>query len=81
MTAAPAGRPAAAILGSVVVFALLVERAGFVPAVMATVLVAAAASQRSTARGALLSACALAAAMALLFVGLLDQPFLLVAGF
>jgi hypothetical protein len=62
-------------------FALLIERAGLIPAVMMTVLVASLGSATLRIRDALLLSMCMAVAMAILFVGLLDQPFILVAGF
>ena len=73
-------RPCLAIAGSVLAFALLIERAGFLPTVVATVLVASLGARTLTVRQALLLAIAVAVVMAILFVGLLDQPFTLVAG-
>jgi hypothetical protein len=78
MTANPALRPCLAIAGSVLAFALLIERAGFLVAVISAVLVASLASRELSVRQALMFAAALAGVMALLFVGLLDQPFILV---
>ena len=75
-----AGRPCLAIAGSVLTFALLIERAGFLPAVLSTVLVASLASRELSALQAVILAVALAAALAGLFVGLLGQPFTLIAG-
>ena len=77
MSVPPALRPCLAICGSVIVFGLLIERAGFPAAVMLTVSIASFGSRQLTVRHALL-ALAVAAAMAIVFVGLLDQPFLLV---
>ena len=77
----PAIRPCVAIAASVLAFALLVERAGYVAAVMATVLLASFASRELSLRRALLLAALVAVMMAVLFVGLLDQPFRLIAGF
>jgi putative tricarboxylic transport membrane protein len=73
-------RPCLAISGSVLAFALLIERTGFLPAVVATVLVASLGAGTLTVRHALLLAITVAVVMAVLFVGLLDQPFTLVAG-
>jgi hypothetical protein len=78
MTASPSLRPCLAIAGSVLAFALLIERAGFLAAVMSAVLVASVASRELSVRQALMFAAALAGLMAALFVGLLDQPFILV---
>jgi hypothetical protein len=77
MTTPPALRPSLAIFSSVTVFALLVERAGFLAAVMLTVLVASLGSREFGARQAAVLAVAVATAMTLVFVGLLDQPFAL----
>lgn len=81
MTRTPALRPGFAIAGSVVAFALLIERAGFLPAVVATVLIASLGAGTLPLRQALLLAAIVATAMAFLFIGLLDQPFPFVAGF
>ena len=66
-------RACLAIAASVFSFAALVERAGYVPAVFATVLIASCASRELPLRRALLLAALVAAALAVLFVGLLDQ--------
>jgi phosphate/sulfate permease len=61
-------------------FALLIERAGLLPAVIATVMVASLGeAQRQMRRTLILSVC-LAAAVWLLFVGLLGQPVSAVKG-
>jgi hypothetical protein len=73
-------RPCLAISGSVLAFALLIERPGFLTAVVATVVVASLGAGTLTVRQALLLAITVAVVMAILFVGLLDQPFTLVAG-
>ena len=73
-------RPGLAITGSVLMFALLIERAGLIPAIIATALVASLGSPGMTVREAVIGALCLAAAVALLFVGFLDQPFLLFPG-
>jgi hypothetical protein len=70
-------RPSLAVCGSVVTFALLVERAGFLATVMLTVLVASLGSRELGARQAVLLAVAVATTMAIVFIGLLDQPFAL----
>jgi hypothetical protein len=75
MTPPPALRPSLAVCGSVMTFALLVERAGFFAAVMLTVLVASLGSRELGARQAVVLAVAVATAMAIVFIGLLDQPF------
>ncbi len=62
-------------------FALLIERAGYLAAVMSAVFVAALGSRELSLRQALVLAVVIAAAMAVLFVGLLDQPLHLVAPF
>lgn len=77
MTRSPAMRPSLAVCGSVVTFALLVERAGFLATVMLTVLVASLGSRELGARQAVLLAVAVATTMAIVFIGLLDQPFAL----
>lgn len=74
-------RPCGAIVASVLVFAVLIERGGLIPAVILTVLVASQASRELRPRGALLLALGLAAFVSLIFVGLLAQPFTLIAGF
>jgi hypothetical protein len=81
MTAASGFRPCLAIVGSVLAFALLIEKAGLIPAVIATVLVSSLGSRQVRIREALILSLFLAVAMALLFVGFLDQPFTLIAGF
>ena len=81
VTQGSAMRPCLAIVGSVLAFASLIERAGFLPAVMATVVVASCGAGTLTLRQALLLAAIVATVMAFLFIGLLDQPFSLVAGF
>jgi NhaP-type Na+/H+ and K+/H+ antiporter len=74
-------RPCVAITASVLVFALLIEPAGLIPAVIAAVLVAGLGSRAIRLREVMIFAMCLAAAMALLFVGLLRQPFTVIAGF
>jgi hypothetical protein len=81
MMPASSGRPCLAIAASVVAFALLIERLGYLAAVMVTVFVASLGSRELNVRQALMLAVAIAAAMAVLFVGLLDQPLPLVAAF
>jgi len=76
----PSLRPCIAVTGSVVVFALTVERLGFLAAVASNVLVATLASGELRVSQAVLLAAVVAAVMALLFVGLLDQPLPLVTG-
>jgi hypothetical protein len=74
-------RPCLAIVGSVAAFGLLIERVGFIAAVVVTVLVSSLGSCELNMRHALMLAFAVAAVMAVLFVGLLNQPFTLVIGF
>jgi hypothetical protein len=81
MKAGSAVQPCLAIAGSVVAFALLIERGGYLAAVMVTVLIASCGSRELTVRQALLLSLVVTAVMAFLFVGLLDQPLRLVAGF
>lgn len=78
MNLPPAFRPCLAISGSVIAFALLIERAGFPAAVMLTVLIASSGSRQLRVRQLLLLAVIIAAAMSIVFVGLLHQPFQLV---
>jgi len=81
MKAGSAVRPCLAIAGSVLAFALLIERVGYLAAVMSTVFVASLGSRELNVRQALVLAVVIAATMAVLFVGLLDQPLHLVAPF
>jgi hypothetical protein len=81
MKGGSAVRPCLAITGSVLAFALLIERAGYLAAVMLTVLIASFGSRELNWRQALTLALVVTAVMAVLFVGLLDQPLRLVAGF
>ena len=74
-------RPCLAIASSVVAFGLLIERAGYLAAVIATVVVASLGSRELNGRQALMLAIVVAAARAILFVGLLDQPLRLIATF
>jgi hypothetical protein len=67
-----------AVIGSVVCFALLIETAGLVPAVIVTVLVASRGSRDTQAREAGLFAICLAVAISVLFVILLNQPLAIV---
>jgi hypothetical protein len=78
VSATPAFRPGVAICGSVIAFALLIERLGFPATVMVTVLLASAGSRQMNGRQSLLLAVVVAAAMTAVFVGLLDQPLSLV---
>lgn len=67
-----------AVIGSVVCFALLIETAGLVPAVIVTMLVASRGSRDTQAREAVLFAICLAVAISVLFVVLLNQPLAIV---
>jgi hypothetical protein len=80
MTAGSGLRPCLAIVGSVLAFALLIERAGFLAAVMLTVVIASFASRELSMGRALMLAVAVAAVMAVVFVGFLNQPFTLMPG-
>jgi putative tricarboxylic transport membrane protein len=81
VTLPPAVRACAAVAGSVVTFAWLVERAGLLPAVVATVLVASMGAAQRRFRRALTLAVCLAAGLWLLFVVFLEQPFSAIRGF
>jgi hypothetical protein len=70
----PKLRPFVAILASIAVFGLAIERLGLVVAVVALVLVASLGSADLTKRGAFTAAIALALTAYLLFVRLLDLP-------
>lgn len=63
-----------AVIGSVVCFALLIETAGVILAVVVTVLVASRGSRDTPVREALLFGICLAVAISVLFVVLLNQP-------
>ncbi len=80
-TMTPAVRSCLAIAGSVLAFAILIERAGFLPAIVATVMTSSLGAGTLTLRHALLLAASVATALAVLFIGFLNQPFTLVAGF
>ena len=67
-----------AVVGSVVCFALLIETAGLIPAVIVTVLVASRGSRETHAREAVLFGICLAVAISVLFVVLLNQPLAVV---
>jgi hypothetical protein len=73
-------RACLAVSGSVLAFALLIECAGLLPAVVATALVAALGTRTSRLRETFIFAVCLAAVVALLFVGLLGQPITLLVG-
>lgn len=70
-------RSCAAITGSVVAFALLIEPGGLMPATAVAAGIASLGSPAANLRDALILSVALAIAMAILFVGLLDQSFTL----
>jgi hypothetical protein len=80
VTAGSPLRSCLAIPGSVVTFALLIERAGFLAAVTLTVLLASFASRELSLGRALMLAAIVAVVMAVLFVGVLNQPFTLITG-
>jgi hypothetical protein len=73
-------RPWLAIVGSVLAFALLIETAGLIPAVIVTVLVASHGSRELTIGHALLFGACLAIGISILFVTVLGQPFTLIRG-
>jgi hypothetical protein len=79
--ASAAVRSSAAVTGSVAAFALLIETGGLVPAVAAAAFVASLGSPAVSIRHALLLSLALAVAMTVIFVGLLDQPITPLRGF
>ena len=72
--------PLVAVIGSVVSFALLIESAGLIPAVIVSVLVASRGARDTRIGEALLFATGLALAMSILFVMVLGQPFPLIGG-
>jgi hypothetical protein len=74
-------RPGMAVAGSVLAFTALIDAAGYVPAVMATIVIASYASPHVRLMRALALAAAVAAALAALFIGVLDQPMPLFAMF
>ena len=76
----PATRSSAAVIGSVLAFAFLIEAGGLIPAAAVASFVASTGSRAINLRDALVLAVAVAVAMALLFVGLLNQPFAILAG-
>ena len=67
-----------AVIASVVCFALFIETAGLVPAVLVAVLVASRGCPDTTAREAVLLGIGLAAVISVLFVVLLNQPIAIV---
>ena len=80
MSAGSGVRACLAVSGSVLIFAFLVERAGLLPAVAATVFVAALGSRPVRPWETLILAVSLAAAVALIFVSLLGQSLDLLVG-
>ena len=75
MTVPHGVRSCLAIAGSVLTFALLIERAGLLPAVIGTVVVASLGDVQRRTRRTLILSVGLAAAVWLVFVVFLDQPF------
>ena len=73
-------RPLLAVLGFVVVFAVLIGQAGFVVAAICATFVAALGNPRTRWRETAISAVVLTAAAAILFIYLLGLPMKLVAG-
>ena len=73
-------RACLAVSGSVLIYAFLIERAGLLPAVVATVFVAALGSHSSRPLHTLSLAVGLAAAVALIFVVMLGQSIDLLVG-
>lgn len=76
----PELRSCAAIVGSVLAFAFLIESGGLIPATAVATFVASTGSRAVNVRHAVILAVGVAVAMALLFVGLLNQSLSLVAG-
>lgn len=74
-------RSCVAIGASVLAFAFLIERAGLIPATAAATFVASTGSRAFRLRDAAILSVGAAVAMAILFVGLLNQSLRLVAGF
>jgi hypothetical protein len=73
-------RSCAAISGSVLAFAFLIDRAGLIPATAVATFVASAGARTFDVRKALILSIVAAAGMAVVFVGLLNQSFTLLAG-
>jgi hypothetical protein len=73
-------RPLLAVIGSVLSFALLIESAGLIPAVIISVLIASRGTRHPRVGEALLFGACLALAMSILFVMMLGQPFTLIRG-
>lgn len=71
-------RPWLAVVGSVLAFALLIETAGLIPAVVVAVLVASRGSRETSVREAFLFGIGLALGMAVLFVIVLRQALPLI---
>lgn len=71
-------RPLLAVVGAVLSFAVLIDTAGLIPAVIVTVVVASRGSRETALREALLFGVCLAVGMSVLFVVVLGQPFPLV---
>lgn len=80
MIGTPAVRAWLAIIGSVLAFAALIENAGFVPAIVVSVVVASRGTRNMPMREALVLAACLAVIMSILFVGVLGQPLTLIVG-
>jgi putative tricarboxylic transport membrane protein len=80
VSAPPWARACLAVSGSVLIYALLIERAGLLPAVVATVFVAALGSHPPRPLQTLIFAVGLAAAVALIFVAMLGQSIDLIVG-
>ncbi len=78
--ARPWVRACLAVSGSVLIYASLIERAGLLPAVVATVFVAALGSRPVRPSETLILAISVAAAVALVFVSLLGQSIDLLVG-
>lgn len=71
-------RPWLAVVASVLSFALLIETAGLIPAVIVTVLIASRGSRETPLRQALLFGVCLALGMSVLFVMVLGQALPLI---
>jgi hypothetical protein len=71
-------RAGLAVIGSVVCFALLIDTAGLIPAVIVTVVVASRGSRDTHLREAVLFGVCLALGMSVLFVVLLNQPLAII---
>ena len=74
-------RSCLAIAGGVLAFALLIERTGLLPAVVAAVFIASLGDARRRMRTTLILSVCLAAAVWLVFVVFLGQPFSPIRGF